>query len=419
MGDTNEQTTGATGAAPPGFVDRAGACRFFGVHPVTLNMWIRQGRVRAPLRVKDSGGRRIPIYAVDALEQAKREREAAAANWAVPEGYVDRAGACAMFGVVEGTWVVWEREGRVPKGEWGRSRTNRPCRIYPIEQLQRVLREIRAPDKAHRDHGRRTYHIPEGFVRLEDAPRLFGVEYATFHRWELEGRITCGARVNGGGPKIYPIDELERLVAECGKFSPPYPDPDRPGVWRVPLWGRDIRRREAIIDEADLPIVEGKRCHWSERGQPGKPGQVILWDGREQLRLRQAIMGVRGSEWRVGHRNGDPLDCTRANLFMRSKQEQSRGYGKKKSYAGRPCSSRFKGVCWEKFTGMWCVGIAVDGRNIRLGRFHDEIAAAEKYDEAARELFGEHARLNFPDGVDAWLKQEAQRAGEAPQREAA
>ena len=42
-----------------------------------------------------------------------------------------------------------------------------------------------------------------------------------------------------------------------------------------------------------------------------------------------------------------------------------------------------------------------------LGSFHDEIAAAQAYDEAGRELFGEHARVNFPDGVDAWLEREA------------
>ena len=45
----------------------------------------------------------------------------------------------------------------------------------------------------------------------------------------------------------------------------------------------------------------------------------------------------------------------------------------------------------------------------RLGSFHDEIAAAQAYDEAARDLFGEHARLNFPNGIDAWLDAEHSR----------
>ena len=41
-----------------------------------------------------------------------------------------------------------------------------------------------------------------------------------------------------------------------------------------------------------------------------------------------------------------------------------------------------------------------------IGLHFREIAAAQKYDQAARELFGEHARPNFPDGIDAWLEQQ-------------
>jgi hypothetical protein len=63
--------------------------------------------------------------------------------------------------------------------------------------------------------------------------------------------------------------------------------------------------------------------------------------------------------------------------------------------------------------------IQKEGKQRYLGRFGDEIAAAEARDDAARELFGEHARLNFPDGIDAWLEKEAQRIGEADRREAA
>jgi hypothetical protein len=46
------------------------------------------------------------------------------------------------------------------------------------------------------------------------------------------------------------------------------------------------------------------------------------------------------------------------------------------------------------------------------GSFHDEIAAAQAFDEPAHELFGGYARPNFPDGVDAWLEDEAARLRE-------
>jgi hypothetical protein len=42
-----------------------------------------------------------------------------------------------------------------------------------------------------------------------------------------------------------------------------------------------------------------------------------------------------------------------------------------------------------------------------LGMYVLEEEAALAYDRAAWELYGEHARLNFPDAIDAWLKREA------------
>jgi hypothetical protein len=77
--------------------------------------------------------------------------------------------------------------------------------------------------------------------------------------------------------------------------------------------------------------------------------------------------------------------------------------GKVKLIRGQPPSSRFKGVSWHKKDEVWRVRIKCHGVQRGLGSFRDEIAAAEAYDEAARELFGEHARLNFPDGIDAAL----------------
>jgi hypothetical protein len=68
----------------------------------------------------------------------------------------------------------------------------------------------------------------------------------------------------------------------------------------------------------------------------------------------------------------------------------------------------------QKGRKRWTAKIQKDRVDRRLGTFSDEIAAAQAYDEAARDLFGEHARLNFPDGIDARLEEET-----TPQRNAA
>lgn len=404
---------------PPGFVRREEAARMLNVTPGTFMQWCTWGIVRCGEWALPPKGPRCKIYPLDGLEEVRLERARAKAEReanrpVLPEGFVDIDGACAIFDVTVVTFGRWQREGRIPQGQWGRSPTNKPCRIFEIAELQRSLEQMRADDKPFRDPQTGEVHLPAGMVRMQDAWRMFGVEMATWQRWEREGVITCGKRAEvAGGPKIYPLDELKRLLEECGKYSEPYTDPVRPGVYRVPLSGRDICRREAIIDAADLPLIQGRSWHWSDHG-PHQAGQVVTAlpgdtpTSPKPLRMRQLIMGVSGIQWRVGHRNGDPLDCRRANLFMRTKQEQCRGARKYRTKNGRPCSSRFKGLCWDKDNNKWRVGIKVDGKNRCLGRHRDEIAAAEVYDAAARELFGEYAKLNFPNGVDAWLEEQAQ-----------
>ena len=77
-------------------------------------------------------------------------------------------------------------------------------------------------------------------------------------------------------------------------------------------------------------------------------------------------------------------------------------------------------MCWETWTKKWRAAIVLDGKTRRLGRFGDEIAAAQAYDEAARGVCsGEYAWLNFPNGIDAWLEQQAAEMDAASKREAA
>ncbi|MGB7160757.1 MAG: helix-turn-helix domain-containing protein [Tepidisphaeraceae bacterium] len=408
-----QQAVGAS--TPEGFVERDEAARILGIKPDTLALFFTDGRICCGTWIKGPGAKRRKVYPLAGLRREMEAMEAARPK--LPEGYVDVDGACAMFGVTKAAWIIWQREGKAPRGEWGRSTTNKPCRIYAVDELIRLKDEMRGADKVFREggsgDGRGEYHIPEGWLRLQDACALLGVHENTWNRWVDEGVITFGERFTARKLKLYPLDEVKRLLEEFGKYSPPYPDPQRPACYRIPLAGERISRREAIIDAQDLPLVRGKRFHWSGRGEE-RHAQVATFNPEGETRLHQIIMGVAGgSEFVVSHRNDDPLDCRRSNLIVRTRTESAAAKRKQALFCGRPCTSRFKGVCLDKKRGKWVAYIKKDRVSRSLGRFSDEIAAAQAYDEAARELFGEHARLNFPDGVDAWLETEAMRTERA------
>ena len=59
-------------------------------------------------------------------------------------------------------------------------------------------------------------------------------------------------------------------------------------------------------------------------------------------------------------------------------------------------SSIYKGVYWNKEKSKWAAKIHFYGTKTHLGYFHDEQLAAIAYDEKARKLFGQCAKLNFP-----------------------
>jgi hypothetical protein len=179
-------------------------------------------------------------------------------------------------------------------------------------------------------------------------------------------------------------------------------------------------RREAIIDAESLPIVEGRRWCWCEGATEGK-GMVIQARLGEAVPLRRIIMGVverPAEEVLVAHINGDPLDCRRENLVLRTITQRLASARKRKTHNGTPCSSQYKGVSWNPTRNKWKAQIKAEGKVRHLGFFQDEAVAAETYDEAARKYFGEHAWLNFPDGESCDPNYEF-RAGQAARRAAA
>ncbi len=139
--------------------------------------------------------------------------------------------------------------------------------------------------------------------------------------------------------------------------------------------------RFALIDEADAGLVLPHRWNFVS----GYAAGVV--DGRRLAMHRHLLNAPRGME--VDHRNGDGLDNRRANLRLCTRAQNAANLTRhpKRGYRGvRPVRD-----------GRWRADIIVGGEQQDLGRFDTAEDAARAYDAAARERFGEFARLHFPE----------------------
>lgn len=94
----------------------------------------------------------------------------------------------------------------------------------------------------------------------------------------------------------------------------------------------------------------------------------------------------------LDHIDGDGTNNKVDNLRLVSNQENQMN---KRAKVG--CSSKYKGVHWCKQRERWRSRIKISGKFTFLGSYTSEEEAARAYDKAARETFGEYARLNFPE----------------------
>lgn len=95
----------------------------------------------------------------------------------------------------------------------------------------------------------------------------------------------------------------------------------------------------------------------------------------------------------VDHIDGDKLNNQRENLRVATQRENTRNQARHSQGA-----SGYKGVSLRGDTGKYAAHITVDYIKKNLGCFIDPVDAARAYDAAAREYFGDFARLNFPEG---------------------
>lgn len=111
---------------------------------------------------------------------------------------------------------------------------------------------------------------------------------------------------------------------------------------------------------------------------------------RKLLRLHRFIFNAQDSDPEIDHKDCDGLNNQKGNLRFAT-DAQNKGNERKRT----SCSSKYKGVWRNKAAKKWQVAIGRKNRK-HLGFFDDEAEAGRAYDAAAKQFFGEFARLNFP-----------------------
>lgn len=141
----------------------------------------------------------------------------------------------------------------------------------------------------------------------------------------------------------------------------------------------------ALIDDADLALVSKyKWCVMNSR-HTSYAMCAMPADNNRKLYMHRIILSAPvGIE--VDHVNSNGLDNTRANIRLctASQNRCNADHKSKRLYRG----VRQSGPKWQAFIG-W------RKKQTYLGIYDTAEDAARSYDEAARRLHGEFARLNF------------------------
>lgn len=196
---------------------------------------------------------------------------------------------------------------------------------------------------------------------------------------EKEGAVSHGSRFR---------DTQAALCSTAATQAPA----EMPGAREIRVEG-DLayvpltRGRTAIIDAADVPLVDG--VLWTCRATRHNFYAVrLVQDGskRKLICMHRLIMNAPPSML-VDHINADSLDNRRSNLRLATNTENTRN--QRRNIRN---TSGLKGVSWQNSNRKWRAQIKVNGQRKYLGSFARPEDAHRAYCEAAALYHGDYAR---------------------------
>jgi len=153
------------------------------------------------------------------------------------------------------------------------------------------------------------------------------------------------------------------------------------------------RGKVALVDDEDY---ERLRCYkWHAWSNPPRNKSwyakrtVYLGDYRTMsIFMHREILGLGSNDPEVDHRDGDGLNNRRNNLRIATCSEN-----RSNRVRAEQSTAPYKGI--TRHGNKWRARIGINGTRIHLGTFESAEEAAKTYDEAAKRIHMEFARLNF------------------------
>jgi transposase-like protein len=121
----------------------------------------------------------------------------------------------------------------------------------------------------------------------------------------------------------------------------------------------------------------------------------------QRISITQKTFGREKRSEITKNRWSDPIGRSKILKCLVCKKRHAKKNSIRKN--GKPFSSKFKGVHFNKSSNKYMSCICVKYKRIFLGEFKNEVDAAYAYDYYAIKYFGKCARINFPETKDKLL----------------
>lgn len=145
----------------------------------------------------------------------------------------------------------------------------------------------------------------------------------------------------------------------------------------------------AIVDDEDYDMLT-QYGWYAHRSSGDKRYYAHATINSKTLSMHRFLLGLPPHKPMVDHINNNGLDNRKSNLRTVTARQNAMNVTPREN-----CASKYKGVSWHKRDKRWEVYISPKvGKRMYVGGSKNEKKAAEIYNNAALDHYGEYAYLN-------------------------